>query len=112
MTTNNEATTGGRDDEQAIRRLTEDWLAAVKTKDTTRLEQMVTEDAVFLPPGHPPFEGNRRGKSVQLFLPAIRQRRADGIHPSKYRWLATGHTPGFREICLRPAARRSNWKAE
>jgi len=53
MTTNNEATTGGRDDEQAIRRLTEDWLAAVKTKDTTRLEQMVTEDAVFLPPAIP-----------------------------------------------------------
>lgn len=45
------------DDEQAIRKLTEDWLAAVRAKDVARLSAMVTDDAVFLPPGFPPIRG-------------------------------------------------------
>lgn len=47
------------DDKQAIRKLTEDWLAAIRTKDIARLTNMVTEDAVFLPPGLPPIRGKR-----------------------------------------------------
>lgn len=59
-----------RDDEQAIRKLTEDWLAAVKAKDIARLKDMVTEDAVFLPPGRPPIRGRHAVEAMyNLFLP-------------------------------------------
>ena len=44
-------------DEQAIRKLTEDWLAAVRDRDVARLIGMVTDDVVFLPPGFPPIRG-------------------------------------------------------
>lgn len=47
------------DDNQAIRKLTEDWLAAVRTKDIARLKNMVTEDVIFLPPGLPPIRGKQ-----------------------------------------------------
>lgn len=46
-------------DEQAIRRLTEDWLAAVRAKDIPRLSGMVTDDAIFLPPGLPLISGKQ-----------------------------------------------------
>jgi len=46
-------------DEQAIRKLTEDWLAAVRAKDIPRLTNMITEDAVFLPTGQPPIRGKQ-----------------------------------------------------
>jgi len=46
-------------DHQAIRKLTADWLAAVRTKDIARLVGMVTDDAVFLPPGFPPIRGKQ-----------------------------------------------------
>jgi len=45
------------DDVAAIRQLTDDWLTAVKVKDVARLTGMVTDDAVFLPPGFPPIRG-------------------------------------------------------
>src|SRR5215472_15720943 len=70
MTTSNETTISKRDDEQAIRRLTEDWLAAVRAKDIARLAQMVTEDAVFLPPGFPPIRGRQAVESMyNAFFP-------------------------------------------
>ena len=47
----------GSDDEQAIRKLSEDWLEAVRAKDIPRLSGMVTDDAVFLPPGFSPIRG-------------------------------------------------------
>jgi len=47
------------DDEQAIRKLTEDWLAAMRSKDIPGLAGMVTEDAVFLPSGFPPIRGKQ-----------------------------------------------------
>jgi len=49
----------GTDEERAIRKLTEDWLAAVRAKDIPRLAAMVTDDAVFLPPGFPPIRGRQ-----------------------------------------------------
>jgi len=45
------------DDRQAIQQLMADWNAAVRAKDVTALTTMVTEDAVFLPPGFPPIRG-------------------------------------------------------
>lgn len=47
------------DDNQAIRKLTEDWLAAVRTKDIARLKNMVTEDVIFLPRGLPRIRGKQ-----------------------------------------------------
>jgi uncharacterized protein (TIGR02246 family) len=45
------------DDQQDIRNLTEDWLEAVRTKNISRLTDMVTDDAIFLPPGLPAIRG-------------------------------------------------------
>jgi len=60
----------GADDEQAIRKLTDDWLAAVRAKDIPRLVGMVTDDAVFLPPGLPPIRGRQAVETMyQSFFP-------------------------------------------
>ena len=57
-------------DEQAIRKLTEDWLAAVRAKDIPGLSGMVSDDAVFLPPGFPPIRGRQAVETMyQNFLP-------------------------------------------
>jgi len=61
------------DDEQAIRKLTQDWLAAVRAKDIPRLAGMVTDDAVFLPPGFPPIRGKQAVEAMyQSFFPPFR----------------------------------------
>lgn len=61
------------DDEQAIRKLTEDWLAAVRAKDIPALCGMVTDDAVFLPPGFPPLRGKQAVEAMyQSFFPQFR----------------------------------------
>jgi ketosteroid isomerase-like protein len=60
------------DDEEAIRKLTEDWLAAVRAKDIPRLSGMVTDDAVFLPSGFPPRSWKAGGRNdVPQLLSAI-----------------------------------------
>jgi uncharacterized protein (TIGR02246 family) len=46
-------------DQQSIRRLTENWLAAINSKNIPQLTNMVTEDAIFLPPGYPPIRGRQ-----------------------------------------------------
>lgn len=46
-------------DRQAIQQLMADWTAAVRAKDVSTLTTMVTEDAVFLPPGFPPIRGKQ-----------------------------------------------------
>lgn len=57
-------------DQQAIRQLTEDWLVAVRAKDIERLAAMVTEDAVFLPPGFPPVRGREAVETMyRSFFP-------------------------------------------
>jgi uncharacterized protein (TIGR02246 family) len=59
-----------RDDKQAIQRLTEEWVAAVRTKDIARLTNMVTEDAVFLPPGYPAIRGKQAVEAMyKSFFP-------------------------------------------
>ena len=42
-------------DEQQIRDLIADWMAASKAGDTGRVLAMMTDDAVFLTPGNPPM---------------------------------------------------------
>lgn len=60
-------------DREAILRLTEDWLAAVRAKDIHRLTAMVTEDAVFLPAGLPPVRGKQAVEALyRQFFPQFR----------------------------------------
>jgi uncharacterized protein (TIGR02246 family) len=44
-------------DERAIRQLIETWLAASKSGDTPRVLSLMSDDVVFLMPGHPPMRG-------------------------------------------------------
>ena len=65
-----ETTLSPPDDEQAIRKMTEDWTASVRAKDIARLASMVTEDAVFLPPGLPPIRGKQAVEAMyKRFFP-------------------------------------------
>lgn len=58
------------DDEAAIRKLTEDWLAAIRAKDIPALAGMVTDDAVFLPSGLPPIRGKQAVETMyRSFFP-------------------------------------------
>ena len=60
----------GSADEQAIRQLSEDWLAAVRAKDIPRLSGLVTDDVVFLPPGFPPIRGKQAVETLyRSFFP-------------------------------------------
>lgn len=59
-----------REDREAISKLTEDWLAAVRAKDVDRLKEMVTDDVVFLPAGVPPIRGKQAVEAMyNSFLP-------------------------------------------
>ena len=61
-------------DRQAIRQLTEDWLAAVRAKDIDRLTAMVAEDAVFLPAALPPVRGKQAVAALyRQFFPQFRR---------------------------------------
>jgi len=44
-------------DEQAVRRLSAFWVAAMQAKDVPRLLRMLADDVVFLPPGFPAIRG-------------------------------------------------------
>lgn len=44
-------------DEQAIRDLVADWMAATINGDLNRLLSLMAEDVVFLTPGQPPMRG-------------------------------------------------------
>jgi uncharacterized protein (TIGR02246 family) len=43
------------DDESAIRRVAEDWLAAGRAGDIEALSDLLTEDVIFMVPGREPF---------------------------------------------------------
>lgn len=43
------------DDERAIRDLIETWMKATKSGDTATVLDLMTEDVVFMVPGHEPF---------------------------------------------------------
>jgi uncharacterized protein (TIGR02246 family) len=53
----------GNNDEQAIRRLVSDWLAASKGGDTAAVLEMMTDDVVFMTPGREPFGKEMFAKS-------------------------------------------------
>ena len=42
-------------DEQAIRQLQQDWMAATRAGEGAKVLALMTDDAVFLTPGRPPF---------------------------------------------------------
>jgi len=44
-----------RSDEDAIRQLVTAWMTATKSGDTRAVLELMTDDAVFLVPGRPPF---------------------------------------------------------
>ena len=44
-------------DEDAIRQLVATWLDASRTGDTDKVLSLMTDDVVFLTPGHPPMRG-------------------------------------------------------
>jgi len=43
------------DDERAIRELVETWMEASRAGDTTAVLELMTDDVVFMVPGHEPF---------------------------------------------------------
>jgi uncharacterized protein (TIGR02246 family) len=43
------------DDERAIRELVEAWMTASKAGDTAKVLELMSEDVVFMVPGHEPF---------------------------------------------------------
>ena len=55
-------------DEQSIRNLVADWMAATKSGDIDRVLDLLTEDVVFLTPGNPPLnkaDFSKASKSLQ-----------------------------------------------
>lgn len=42
-------------DEQAIRQLQQDWMAATRAGEGAKVLTLMTDDALFLTPGRPPF---------------------------------------------------------
>ena len=50
-------------DEDAIRQLVATWLDASRA-DTDKVLSLMTDDVVFLTPGHPPMRGKRRSRRV------------------------------------------------
>lgn len=44
-------------DKDAIRQLVADWLDASRAGDTDKVLSLMTDDVVFLTPGHPPMRG-------------------------------------------------------
>jgi uncharacterized protein (TIGR02246 family) len=72
MATQTAATNVVRDEEQAIRRLVDTWLAAGKKHDLTTMLNLLDDDVLFLVPGKEPFgkeafaASNSEMKDVQM----------------------------------------------
>ncbi|MFC5571196.1 YybH family protein [Lysobacter yangpyeongensis] len=52
-------------DEAAIRDLVDRWMAATQAGDTAAVLELMTEDAVFLVPGRPPFGKREFAQAMQ-----------------------------------------------
>jgi uncharacterized protein (TIGR02246 family) len=59
------------DDQQAIRKVVGDWMAATKRGDTKAVLDLMTDDAVFLVAGQPPMD-------KAAFTAATKSRAGDG----------------------------------
>jgi uncharacterized protein (TIGR02246 family) len=61
-----------RSDEQAIREVVQQWMSASKAGDSEAVLTLMSDDAVFMVPGHEPFgknefrEQSRRMKNVKV----------------------------------------------
>ncbi|HTL04088.1 MAG TPA: SgcJ/EcaC family oxidoreductase [Vicinamibacterales bacterium] len=55
-------------DEQAIREVVSTWLRASKAGDTKTVLSLMTDDVVFLVPGHPPMRGKAAFASSQAAM--------------------------------------------
>ena len=60
-----------QNDEQAIRDLVKNWLAASKAGDTQKVLGMMTDDVVFLLCGRPPMLGKAHFAAAQSALGAV-----------------------------------------
>ena len=58
-------------DEQAIRDLVDNWLAASEAGDTQKVLSMMAEDVVFLMPGRPPMRGRTEFAASQSAIADI-----------------------------------------
>src|SRR6478609_844358 len=55
-------------DEDAIRQLVGTWLDASRAGDSTKVLNLMTDDVVFLTPGHPPMRGKAAFAASQASL--------------------------------------------
>ena len=55
-------------DEDAIRQLVATWLDASRAGDTDKVLSLMTDDVVFLTPGHPPMRGKAAFAASQAAL--------------------------------------------
>jgi len=55
-------------DEDAIRQLVATWLDASRAGDSTKVLNLMTDDVVFLTPGHPPMRGKAAFAASQASL--------------------------------------------
>lgn len=55
-------------DEDAIRQLVTTWLDASRAGDTDKVLSLITDDVVFLTPGHPPMRGKAAFAASQASL--------------------------------------------
>jgi uncharacterized protein (TIGR02246 family) len=55
-------------DEDAIRQLVTTWLDASRAGDTDKVLSLMTDDVVFLTPGHPPMRGKAAFAASQAAL--------------------------------------------
>jgi uncharacterized protein (TIGR02246 family) len=54
-----------QNDEQEIRQVVATWMAATKAGDMEKVLQLMTDDVVFLRPGHPPMRKADFAKAAQ-----------------------------------------------
>ena len=65
-------------DERAIRELVATWMAATKAGDTETVLGLMTDDVVFLLPGHPPMMGKAAFAAAARAQPGQEPPRFDG----------------------------------
>ncbi|HWB44639.1 MAG TPA: SgcJ/EcaC family oxidoreductase [Hyphomicrobiaceae bacterium] len=65
------------EDERAIRALIAGWMAAIKAGDTAKVLGLMTEDVVFMVPGHAPFGKAEFAAAAQAMQGARIEGRSD-----------------------------------
>ena len=65
-------------DEQEIRQLVATWMSATKAGDREAVLSLMTDDVVFLRPGHPPMKGKAAFAEAIRDAPSQEQPQFDG----------------------------------